>query len=245
MGAGEVKVMNLAGRFLEIVEAQYPISIGFVDRNGNALEDGGIVNCESGIFVDLAPVGGYAAFTVSSAVAQPIRLLYGGGMGGSRRQPGVVQVVDGARARTLAGAAFAGYAFQPLLAANTALIQLWNPSGSGRRAVIERVGVLTDTTNNGAWLTDTVGQLATLVAQGKSKLSGGAASIMQIRRANDPASPSAMPFDAFAVPASSKLSHPLPPQSPIVVLPNQGVTLWGTGVGVALGGTFEWYEEVI
>jgi hypothetical protein len=154
---------------------------------------------------------------------------------------GVVEVIDGGRSRTLGAAAFGGYAFQAALAANSALVQLWNPAGSNRRIIVERVSPVTDT-NNGAWIATGVAQLSTLVGQGVSKLVGGAASIMQIRRANDPTFPSGVPLDAFVLANSATVIKGYNPISPVVIPPNSGLTAWSTGPA-GLGASFEWYEE--
>lgn len=176
MAAGETKVLNIAGRYLEILDAQYPISIGFVDRNGNALEDGGITNAEAGIFVNLAPVGGYAAFTVQSATAQPIRLLIGSGLGGSRRQPGVVSVVDGSRSRVLAGSSFTAAFNVSAGAGQRAKAGLWNPAGTGRRAIVKRVYVASSTSPETILLALITAAPATIDVATWNKLASGSAS---------------------------------------------------------------------
>ncbi|MEI7447896.1 MAG: hypothetical protein WCK28_23615, partial [Burkholderiales bacterium] len=170
-------------------------------------------------------------------------LVCGRGKFASTAVAGTVEVIDGGRARSLAGLAFGGYAFQAGAASNAALVQLWNPAGSGRRVVVERLSVVTDT-NNGAWLSTAVAQLATVVGQGVSKLVGGAASAMQIRRANDPAFPAALPLDAVVLPNSATVIKGYNPVSPVVIPPGSGFTAWSTGPA-GLGASFEWFEEPV
>ena len=88
IAAGETKRFEKAGRYIEVLEADNPLSLFFFDVSGSQADDAqGIV---SGLYIE-AP---YKAFTVASVSAQSITLLIADGRGGSRRQPGNVAIID-------------------------------------------------------------------------------------------------------------------------------------------------------
>lgn len=88
IAAGQTIRFEKAGRYLEIIDAEQPLSLFFYDENGGQADDAqGVV---SGLFIE----GKYSAFQVRSGQAQTITLLLSEGRGGSRRQPGQVAVID-------------------------------------------------------------------------------------------------------------------------------------------------------
>lgn len=88
IAAGETKVFEIAGRYLEIIDATGPIDIGLYDRNGSQADDGkGLL---SGTYMETA----YSKFELTSASAQTIELFLTDTRGGTRRQPGNVRVID-------------------------------------------------------------------------------------------------------------------------------------------------------
>ncbi|KQW76586.1 hypothetical protein [Methylibium sp. Root1272] len=89
IAANEIKVFKRAGRYFEIIDSAYALTVDFYDENGGKSD--GMLGALSGLFVS----GPFTEFTVSNgAAAQTVTLMIHEGRGGSRRQPGVVRVVD-------------------------------------------------------------------------------------------------------------------------------------------------------
>lgn len=88
IAAGETKRFEIAGRYVEIIESDAPVSLLFFDGGGGQTDDA--IGAVSGLYIE----GAFKAFTVSSATAQSVNLLITEGRGGSRRQPGNVSIID-------------------------------------------------------------------------------------------------------------------------------------------------------
>ena len=72
---------------------------------------------------------------------QTVRVMYGRGVGGSRRVQGVVQTVDGGQARTMDAQAFMAPCAVSTVAGQHPHAQLWNPAGSGRLTVVKALHI--------------------------------------------------------------------------------------------------------
>lgn len=88
IAAGETKHFHKAGRYFELIDAAAAVTLGFYDANGSQTDDA--IGALSGMYFE-AP---FSSFEVTSATAQTLAVLLTDGRGGSRRQPGVVRVVD-------------------------------------------------------------------------------------------------------------------------------------------------------
>jgi hypothetical protein len=90
LAANETKGFSFVGEYLEVLQADNPITVKFRGMaTGFGSEE--MENVLSGMFE--RPKGAYSGFTVTNgAVAQTIKLFVGMGDGGSRRQPGTVNV---------------------------------------------------------------------------------------------------------------------------------------------------------
>lgn len=171
LAAGETKRWERAGRYVEVIDASGAFDLFLSDANGGRVDYA--KGALSGVYLE----GAYQAIELSSASAQSITLLVTDGRGGSRRQPGIVQVVDVNKSRTIAGSAFALASARASSAGVYARCGLVNPTGSTRRAVVERLRYGT----NGATTTFAIGIVlqANLGGVGgavASKLAGGPAS---------------------------------------------------------------------
>lgn len=101
IAASETKIFKRAGRYFEIIDAAYALGVDFYDENGGKAD--GMIGALSGLFVS----GPFTEFSVSNgAIPQTVTLMIHEGQGGSRRQPGVVRVVDQGAEKTLAGMQF-------------------------------------------------------------------------------------------------------------------------------------------
>lgn len=158
---------------------------------------------------------------------------------------GEVSVVDGAKARTLAGVAFSGRAYQANVAGQYSAVQLWNAAGSGKNVIVSQLSVLSFT---GIWSAT----IATAVALGalpldsvvKSKLAGGAASVnTQLRKQAAVAFPT---VDAIigVLGGAAGQTEPYRFTEPVVIPPNCGLTLYiSNAVNTDLSVNFECIEE--
>lgn len=90
LAANETKQFARAGRYFEIIASDAAINVAFYGLGGGQTDS--MMNALSGLFLE----DPYAAFSITnSGAAQSITLLLmETGRGGSRRQPGVVSVVD-------------------------------------------------------------------------------------------------------------------------------------------------------
>ncbi|NOV27656.1 hypothetical protein E5S69_29670 [Cupriavidus necator] len=144
-------------------------------------------------------------------------LLIGSGDFFDQRISGDVNVIDTSRSLTLTGQAQYMSKYQGPVAGQYAFVQLWNPAGSGKRLIVERVYSV-----NGAGSTscnlvyESVAR--TLGGNLAAKLSGGAAGAGEIRAANS-ATPSA---GQGIITLTNSFSYE--PKRPLVLLPGYGIT---------------------
>ncbi|WP_422648632.1 hypothetical protein OJJOAM_000244 [Cupriavidus sp. H18C1] len=168
-------------------------------------------------------------------------LLIGSGDFFDQRISGTVDVIDGAKARTLAGIAFNAFVSQPSTASVYSRIQLWNPAGSGRNVVLERIAML-GIADNGAHLRYVTAPLANLMCNGISKKTGGAQSVVEFRADTTPTA-SLSPDIMVALTYQGSTTKEYVPSEPFYIAPGYGLTLWGTIQNASLGSNFEWYED--
>lgn len=100
LAAGETKVFVKAGRYFEIIDSTGPVTIGFYDANGSQNNDA--TNVQSGFYL----AESYSQFDITSATAQTVEVFISDASAGSKRQPGVVRVIDQGADKTSAGKQF-------------------------------------------------------------------------------------------------------------------------------------------
>lgn len=239
LAAGVPQEFYLSGEYFEVLDAPYPLDVTLKDRNGVPMSI--LRNAEASFFTR---PGKYGTIVVQSAQAQSVRVLYGSGDTGTRRTAGIVQVVDGERARTNAGVMFAGTVTNSPVAAQAPRCQLWNPAASGKRLIVSR-SVLSTGTAQAVNVTSTnAAETGGNVTAGfaANKLLGGAAPAAELRWGNNAAilgtSMMGLSFTAGQV-FDWKLS------GVIVVPPGMGLVVFGTAVNCTLAANFEWFEEVV
>lgn len=88
IAAGETKIFEIAGRYLEIIESAGPLTIELFDANGGQSDEARDVL--SGTYMTEP----YARTSIYSATAQTVELFMSARGGGTRRQPGVVSVTN-------------------------------------------------------------------------------------------------------------------------------------------------------
>jgi hypothetical protein len=151
---------------------------------------------------------------------------------------GMVSVIDGGKARTLADVAKAGSFWCGQLAGNYSHVQLWNPPGSGKNLIVEQVGIVSDVTTIGISMVLYNTQLTSLYAGAVSKKSGGAVSV----------SSGYYQTNASQLGGAANLfllnhGNLFIPKEPIIVTPGYGLVVRGQGMAQGVQGSFEFYEE--
>ncbi|MGL5181198.1 hypothetical protein [Herbaspirillum huttiense] len=157
------------------------------------------------------------------------------------RVTGSVEVIDGGKARTLGGGAFMGGVQCVATAAQNSIVQLWNPVGSGKNVILESITY--SSTNNGGILFRVYNAaLSNLLANGVSKLAGGAAvSVGQLRYAPNPGVLGGNNMLILGIAAAQFSTYQF--KEPVVLPPGQGMLVTQGTQNVDVTGNFEWYEE--
>lgn len=239
LAAGELKTFMVQGEYIEILEATYPLDVFLMDRSGGQIST--MRQAEASFF---SRPGQFEVFQVQSAQAQTIRVFVGSGDAGTRRAAGVVQVVDGGRARTLANNAFVAYGNPGSSAGNLPTNQLWNPPGSGRLVFVKRV-IVGSSSNNQIGLRRHNAALPTLGPfPVQSKYLGGAVSTLcEIR--NQSAAAAVGTFMGINWQLLANTSALVTLEEPIAIPPGQGLVTQGGTSGTDCTTTFEFFEEAM
>lgn len=156
------------------------------------------------------------------------------------RVTGSVEVIDGAKARTLGGGALMGGVTCGAVAATNAYVQLWNPAGSGKNVIVETVAYSSNTTGGVGFRT---GQTAITNFQGNgiSKLAGGASSGVSLRYQNNAAAMGGANMLLVSVSAGQQAIYTF--KEPVVLPPGNGLIVTQGIVNADITASFEWYEE--
>jgi hypothetical protein len=154
---------------------------------------------------------------------------------------GTVQVVDGGKARTLAGTAFIGTCGTGGVSAQYTRTQLWNPANNPNRLVVEQLSI-TASAATGAGIIVSTAALANLYEQGQSKKLGGATSLAQTYYDNTATIYPLPLIGNISTEAGNKQAW-FVPHEPYVVPPGYGITIEHNTVFLTGSSTFEWYEE--
>jgi len=227
--AGELKTFHINGEYLEILEAQYPLDVMLMDRSGAQLSV--MKKSEASFFS--RPKEGFNTIQISSAQAQSIRIFVGSGDAGTRRISSTVQVVDGGRARTIAGAAYVAVAGAAAGVGQYAGVGMFNIS-TGVRAVVKQLRLGGDVTGN--WDLKGVGVTFGLPSVAPAaKLVGGADSVsIESRSLNNGGAAVVFTktFDRIYVGANQQVQ--LRFEEPIVLNPGAGLVITNiAGLGAA------------
>lgn len=174
-------------------------------------------------------------------------LMIAGGFDGvktsSDRITGEVAVIDGAKADTIGGAAFLGFASKGAAGAGQySHIQLLNPLGSSKRIILTAwLANVLSASNGSMYLTLYNTALGTLVGNGSSKYSGGSASVAEIRTGSDVGGLGTQIFSKAgqgicAIDMSQW-------KQPIVLPPGKGVCAFWDVANIGISSSPEWKEE--
>lgn len=138
LAANETKAFRKAGSYLEIIDSSYPVGLNLYSVNGSQIDS--INGALSGFFLGVS----FGAFDLKNgAISQTVTILAldPGEIGGSRRQPGVVRVIDQGYEKTNAALQFYGTATQSAFAATLSSAGI---KAGAKRIAIKRIGIITD-----------------------------------------------------------------------------------------------------
>lgn len=181
-------------------------------------------------------------FSVKNEATITGQILMGEGEFFDNRISGSVEVIDGGKARTLAGTACMAYGYVGSVAAQYSHVQLLNPAGSGKNFFVGQVGFYSGgTVAAGVALGQYNIALPTLVRTGVKKLLSAGVSIAELRSTNN----AAQLITGGPMAAMDKMLKSLKFIEPIVVPPGYGLVMQNGTLGEDIGGTFEYFEEVV
>lgn len=228
----------VGGSYFELIEGQGAVDVKFTDNQGSQAADLEMRAALPGYYV----VGPFAAFTLRnvSGRAQTVRVMFGSGVGGSRRVQGVVSTVDGGRQRTLDGAAFMAPCNVATVAGQNPHGQIWNPPGQGQSIVIKALHLASSTTGQILIRTDTAafgGLFGTL----RNKLLGGAAITGPEVRTGNSATIQGQPLGTVYVATAAPFSFRF--EEPVIVPPGNGLFVVHANVATDLVCSFEGFLQ--
>ncbi len=119
---------------------------------------------------------------ITTPSSQAVSWIYAPGDGGIDRLTGEVAVIDGGKARTLAGSAFVGGHGAGGVAGQYTHLQLLNPAASGKRVIIEQLMLSSPAAANLIGSMESTVTLSTLNGAWPNKLAAGAAGVAEMRR---------------------------------------------------------------
>lgn len=238
LGANDVEQYRKAGAYMEIIDAAYPVDIDF-----NALYGGSGPTIKQGLS-GLYMRKQFGGFTIKNgATAQIVQLLVcdDGEDGGSRRQPGLVRVVDQSADKTKAGFQFVGSM------TNQDVLTKVNIAGikaTTKTVIIKRVLLNSPTAGSSQLLIlsgDPTINASIVVPMANNKLGTGAACLAASVKASSDVMPGAKSLGGMYLVANSPQEFPL--TSPIVLPAGYILVANGVTADRAIGLIVDFEEE--
>ncbi|AXS79858.1 hypothetical protein [Dechloromonas sp. HYN0024] len=158
---------------------------------------------------------------------------------------GTVSIINGELVRVKSNACFIGAASNAGAAGNYSMTQLWNPAGSGKNLILNKVSLYTVTAApTGVGLARHNAALATLQGNGTTKFIGaGTASVGELRNTNA-AAIIGTTIGAFSISLANE-SKDFPFSEPVAIQPGNGIIMWSASLNNNLQTTFQWNEEAV
>jgi hypothetical protein len=173
------------------------------------------------------------------------QVLLGEGDFFDNRISGSVEIIDGGKARTLAGLSFMGAVALAGAASMQAHVQLWNPPGSVKNIIVESIYI----GSSGAATIDfgpssaPLSTLFGLPTVSKKFTAMAPSSVTECRTQNNAG---LLLGNAFAnVMVSASLTAVVALKEPIVIAPGRGLLVQNEMNGMTLSATFEYFEESV
>ena len=230
--AGETKVFERGGTYLEVIDAPGSLNIELQAADGSQADE--MRGALSGFYSGEA----FASLQISNpeTYAQTVRLMVSSRSGGSRRQPGTVQVVDGERNKVLTGVCFRGVS---QVIGNQAAIELWNPAGSGKNLFVQAIRAGAASADSwGVQTTDL--QFATAGSTPSNLDRSGPAAVALMRTGDASTATNPRGHGAGYLAASTDVVIMF--QRPLLVRPGFGALVYVNSAANTLRATFEWEE---
>lgn len=156
---------------------------------------------------------------------------------------GSVSVIDGEKARTLAGGMFAGAPVVGALAGNYGSVQLWNPAGTAKNLIVTQLDVIAIGAPGNPIIAANAAALTTAYAAGvANKKLGGGAGVGQLRTDQTVGVPATV-GTLKNVQTSNTANFPWPIKGAIVVPPGFGLLIFNNTIAQGVGANLEWFEE--
>jgi hypothetical protein len=236
MAAGQDWRLNIAGDFFRLSGAQWPVSVALVK---DLRIVGVMANMLAGDYVRDIDFDG--VIVTNGSVGQDVSVQIAGGGAGSDRVMGEVSVISGELVRVKAGMCFVGTGVCGGVAGNYSPVQLWNPAGSGKRVVINRLVTYSTVAGQGLYVGITNSALATVSGNIANKLAGGAVGVAQLRQANSVSAP-ASPVYISAVQVAGE-AREMGFSEPIILPEGFGAVVWHSNQNAQNVSAFQWIEE--
>lgn len=233
VAANQSQVLDVAGRFFK-----YKSGTGLIR-----------VRATNGGYVDLLPGQGvwnteFTSLTISDRTGlQNAGVILAGDFDfHDDRISGTVSVVDDAKSRTLANAAYLADIGIAGSAGNYMYAELWNPAGSGKNLIVESV-YCSSTTAGFAVLRSQTTQLGTL-AEGPvtKKIGAASASVALCNTLLAPGPYVGTQIHGVNLAASQGFKFEF--VEPIIIMPGSGLSANGD-LGQGLSSVFEYFEDPV
>lgn len=140
MAAGEVRNFMVSGAYFEVIDATSPIDVRLTDKFGAVR--GAMRNAEASFYLRASE---FDVIEITSAAAQVLRIAFGTAEAGTRRAAGTVAVsgivntLDNGINVTKNNRSFFGVVDHFASAGNLCVQGIWNPLGSGKNVIIEKI----------------------------------------------------------------------------------------------------------
>lgn len=155
---------------------------------------------------------------------------------------GTVSVIDGEKARTLAGGMFSGGPSAGATAGQFSYAQLWNPAGTGKNLIVIQSAGSTPVATPISWvITNTAAATDQSAANLSNKKVGGASGVGQVRIGSTPVLPT-VGFLRTSY-AAANVEIPWAIKGSIVIPPNSGIGVINNIANTQVAANFEWFEE--
>ncbi|OXY50506.1 hypothetical protein P730_19375 [Salmonella enterica subsp. enterica serovar Enteritidis str. SHSE004] len=159
------------------------------------------------------------------------------------RTTGSVEVVDGGKARTLAGSAFVGYGFQGGSAGNISQVMLWNNGNGLKSLFVEQISIFVgNTAVQGIGMRSASASIGGTMVTAKSKKLGSTDSTTAEIRYISGALGGTVADTMMNLTQGTSIFKC---SEPIVIPPGKGLLLFNGVANDSLGVNFEFFEEVV
>lgn len=207
------------------------------------LADGAILGTfEPGDTIDLpTPAKRWEIYPTSTGCIGAVRV--GNARVSSNKLQGIVQTVDGGRARSISGVAFSGYVDQQGVASNSGFVQLFNATGSNKLLIVNRLSILCGASPSSVIASFGATPFTSQLQMGQSKrVYGSMSTAGQLRYQSQATPPSSSgSLRGWQLQASTTFDYV--PSEPIVLSSGASLNIGMSAQNNFIGATFEWFEE--